>query len=137
MAQILGNNDGGGGGFGGGAGTAGSVSPATGSTPGPAVAVMGGGGGFASIDIPLVGNGAVIVQAPSYEVPDGCVVEISPNPNNAADFKVAESPGALAGGPYRTIKATANPISIYVRNTASLFGLGNAADYVILTVKRR
>ena len=98
------------------------------------------------MDIPVYGNGGLgpprdatkAVQAPAYQLKANEQVEIAPNPNNASDFYITEgNPGGLVAGPYRVIKASANPITLRVSNLAQIFALGAAGDFVLITVKQR
>lgn len=113
----------------------GSGSPAT---PPPAA---GAGGGFSSMDIPVYGLGAgLVAQGPPCVVRPGWVVDVAPNPANAAPMYISEyGPAAVlsATGPRRQIPAAANPITISVDNLARVMVQGNVGDYLILTLRQK
>lgn len=127
----------------GGAGGAGTSSPSSTSTspsaPSAAGSAGAGAGAGGSEDIVLVGKGATqAVNAPALQFAKNTAISVAPNPNNAADcFLSLSGPQAVAvaNSLRRTIKATANPFTIYVRNLSQIWFAGNAGDTLVLTIQ--
>lgn len=79
------------------------------------------------------------ISAPSFVVPVGCYVEISPSFDpgpNAGTVYWADKPSVAIHGPREAVTNSANPRQIDVKNLQSVWVCGADTDGIVLTIRK-